>query len=69
MPKKPSGDFNPVKYRNDWNKENMFRVSAAYSSEFVKEFKQACKDLGTTQSSVIREAMQQTIDQSKKTSF
>lgn len=66
MPRKPSGEFNPVQYRNNWNKGNMLRLSVAYSSDFVTQFKEACSVLGVSQSSVFREAMQKTIEEAKK---
>ncbi len=65
MPKKPSGNFDQQKYTNQWKKENMMTVRAAYSSGFVKEFKEACAALGVSQSSVFREAMQKTIEEAK----
>ncbi|NCB32710.1 MAG: hypothetical protein EOM64_02305 [Erysipelotrichia bacterium] len=67
MPRKPSGDFDPVQYRNSWNKGNMLRLSVAYSSDFVTKFKEACSVLGVSQSSVFREAMQKTIEEAKET--
>jgi hypothetical protein len=68
MDKKIDSKFDSVKYRNEWKKQNMSQVRAAYASSFVAEFKQACSDLGVSQASVIREAMQQTIEKSKKAS-
>lgn len=46
---------------NEWSKKNMLFVRAKYKSEFVLEFKEACKKLGVTQSDVFREAMQETV--------
>ena len=66
MPKKPSGNFDQQKYTNQWKKENMKVVSAAYSSSFVKEFNEACAILDVSKSSVIREAMKQTIEKAQK---
>ncbi|RHM59633.1 hypothetical protein [Coprobacillus sp. AF33-1AC] len=53
--------FNQAKYMRKWQKENMKQVKAAYKTEFVDEFKSACKKLGITQSEVIRKAMEETI--------
>ncbi len=61
MPKKASGDFDQVKYQNQWMKENMVQVTARYKKDFVEEFKAACKKLGVSQSEVIRAAMEETI--------
>ncbi len=61
MPKKASGNFDQVKYQNQWIKENMSEVRARYRNEFVTEFKEACKKLGVSQSEVIRAAMEETI--------
>lgn len=46
----------------EWQKENMKQVKASYKTEFVDEFKEACKKLGIKQSDVIRKAMQDTIE-------
>ena len=46
--------FNQVKYMREWQKENMKQVKASYKTEFVDEFKEACKKLGIKQSDVIR---------------
>ena len=61
MPKKASGNFDQVKYQNQWIKENMSEVRARYRNDFVTEFKTACKKLGVSQSEVIRAAMEETI--------
>ncbi|MDD6726739.1 MAG: hypothetical protein PUE16_05270 [Lactimicrobium massiliense] len=61
MSKKASGDFNQVKYQNQWIKENMAPVAARYKKNFVDQFKAACKKLGVSQSEVIRSAMEETI--------
>lgn len=49
-----------------YDKANMAMVGAKYKKEFIKEFKEACKSLGLTQSEVIRKAMQETIDKAKE---
>ena len=49
-----------------YDKANMAMVGAKYKKEFIKEFKEACKSLGITQSEVIRKAMQETIDKAKE---
>ena len=61
MPKKASGNFNQVKYQNQWIKENMKTVRGTYRNELVDEFREACRKLGVSQSEVIRKAMEQTI--------
>ena len=66
MPKKPSGDFDQTKYQNDWNRKNMKRVSADYKADFVDQFKSACASLGLSQSDVVRQAMQSTIERASK---
>ena len=38
--------FNQAKYMREWQKENMKQVKASYKTEFVDEFKEACKKLG-----------------------
>ncbi|MCH3961243.1 MAG: hypothetical protein LKF53_02640 [Solobacterium sp.] len=68
MSKQASGNFDQSKYQNDWNKKNMKRVSADYKTDFVEEFKASCKELGLSQSDVIREAMRKTIERAKKVS-
>lgn len=40
-------------------------VKVEYSNSFVDEFKAACKTLGVSQSSVIREAMEETIKKAR----
>ena len=55
--------FNQAKYMREWQKENMKQVKASYKTEFVDEFKEACKKLGIKQSDVFRKAMQDMIDQ------
>lgn len=61
MPKKSSGEFDQIKYQNDWKKQNMRQVGGSYKNDFVSEFKAACKKLGVSQSEVIRSAMEETI--------
>lgn len=61
MSRKVSGEFNQIKYQNDWKKQNMKQVGGSYKTEFVDEFKAACKKLGVSQSEVIRAAMEETI--------
>lgn len=51
---------------NDWKKKNMKLVGASYKSEFVDEFKEACKILGIKQSDLIREMMENIIQKSKE---
>ena len=61
MSRKASGEFNQIKYQNDWKKQNMKQVGGSYKTDFVDEFKAACKKLGVSQSEVIRAAMEETI--------
>ena len=58
--------FDQNKYVNDWKKKNMKLVGASYKSEFVDEFKEACKILGLKQSDLIREMMEDIIKQSRE---
>ena len=58
--------FNQIDYQNSWIKENNATVKASFKKEFVLEFKEACKVLNKSQSSVIRDAMEETIKKSKK---
>ena len=51
MPKTSNGDFNQKEYNAKWRAENMMRVSATYK---------------ISQAEVIRNAMQDAIDQAKK---
>ena len=44
----------------------MKRISALFKNDFVDEFKEACKILKVSQSDVIREAMNITIEKAKK---
>ncbi len=52
--------------QDKWQKEKSGRVVAKYKKEFVQQFKAACKGLGVTQSEVIRNAMQETIERYEK---
>ena len=61
MSRKASGELNQIKYQHDWKKQNMKQVGGSYKTEFVDEFKAACKKLGVSQSEVIRAAMEETI--------
>lgn len=65
MPKTSNGDFNQKEYNAKWRAENMMRVSATYKNEFVLLFREACQKLGISQAEVIRNAMQDAIDQAK----
>lgn len=58
--------FNQNEYMREWRKKNMKVVKASFKNDFVDEFKEACKDLGITQSDVIREAMTNTIQKAKE---
>lgn len=58
--------FDQKKYMSDWKKENMGSVSVRYKKSFVDQFKQACKELGITQSEIFRKAMQETINKAQK---
>lgn len=59
-------EFDQIQYQNSWIKENNATVKASFKKEFVIEFKEACKVLNKSQSSVIRDAMEKTIEESKK---
>ena len=59
------GTFNQREYNAKWRAENMMRVSATYKNNFVLKFREACKELGVSQSEVIRKAMQETIEKWK----
>lgn len=61
MPPKKSGSFNQQAYQNEWIKQNMKQVGAAYKIDFVDQFKAACKKLGVSQSEIIRKAMEEAI--------
>ena len=60
-----SEKFDQKEYIKDWKKSHMKRINMSYNSDFVDSFKQACKILGVTQSSVFRKAMEETIEKSK----
>ncbi len=51
--------------QNNWLKEKYTKIGASYPNEFVQEFKEACKVLGVSQSSLIRKMMEETIEQAK----
>ena len=57
--------FNENQYKRDWRKENMKTVRGTFKNDFVDQFKKACEILGITQSDVIREAMNNTIEKAK----
>lgn len=58
--------FNQIDYQNSWIKENNATVKASFKKEFVLEFKEACKVLNKSQSSVIREAMEKVIKEAEE---
>jgi len=60
------GKFDQKEYQQQWDKENMEAIYVKYKSEFVKEFKAACKKIGKSQSDVVREAMEETIEKAKE---
>lgn len=70
MPRKTKDGqpFNQAKYMYEWSKENMLSVAAKYNREFVLEFRDALKKLNLKQSDVIRNAMQDVIDEANKVS-
>ncbi len=55
-----------IKYMNTWIKENYMRVGGSYPKAFAQEFKDACKQLGLSQSEVFKKAMKETIEKAKK---
>lgn len=55
-----------IKYMNTWIKENYMRVGGSYPKAFAQEFKDACKQLGLSQSEVFKKAMKETIEMAKK---
>ena len=59
-------EFNQKKYIQVWQKENMKVISVRYNKDFVEQFKEACQTMGVSQSSVIREAMENLIEQANK---
>ncbi len=52
--------------QNKWIKENTAPISARYPKELVVEFKEACKTLGVSQSSLFRKVMEETIEKAKQ---
>lgn len=58
--------FNQAKYMREWQKENMKQVKASYKTEFVDDFKEACRKLEIKQSDVFRNAMYSTIKKAEK---
>ena len=50
---------------NTWIKENYMRVGGSYPKAFAQECKDACKQLGVSQSEAFRNAMQETINKVK----
>lgn len=63
--KSEKGKFDQTKYTNEWKKQNMSMITASYKTEFVQEFREACKILGVSQSSLIRSMMEETIEKAK----
>lgn len=53
-------------YRRQWQKENTTSFCVTLNKEFIKEFKQACIDLGISQHSVIKNVMSETIKKAKE---
>ena len=58
-------EFNQIEYQNRWIKENYTAVKVSFKKEFVLEFKKACRKLGKSQSSVIKEAMEKAIKEAE----
>ena len=54
------------KLQKDWQKENMKQVKASYKKDFVLEFREALEKLNLKQSDVLRQAMHDIIEESKK---
>ncbi len=52
--------------QNKWIKENTAPISARYPKELVTEFKEACKKLGVSQSTIFRKVMEETIEKAKE---
>ena len=59
-------EFNENEYKREWRKENMKTVRASFKSDFVDQFKDACKILGISQADAIREVMNNTIQKADK---
>lgn len=64
MSKKSDSTFDQLAYIADWKRKNMKTINSSFKSDFVDEFRKACKSLNIKQSDVIRKAMQEIIDQS-----
>ena len=58
--------FDQAKYMREWQKENMKQVKASYKTEFVNDFKEACRKLVIKQSDVFRNSMYSTIKKAEK---
>lgn len=54
------------KLQKKWQKDNMKQIKATFKTEFVNDFKNALEILDLKQSDIIRQAMQEVIDKSKK---
>ncbi len=54
------------KAQEKYQKEKMGTVLVKYRKDFVDEFKEACNTLGVSQSAIVREAMEATIERAKK---
>lgn len=54
------------KAQKKYAKSNIKKLSCSFNKDFVDEFKEACQTLGVTQSQIVREAMQNTIERAKK---
>lgn len=56
------------KAQKKYAKSNIKKLSCSFNKDFVEQFVEACHALGITQAQVVREAMQNTIDQAQKKS-
>lgn len=54
------------KAASEWAMKNWKAIAFRFPPEEVEEFKEACKTLGVSQSSVIREAMRQTVQKAQE---
>ena len=54
------------KAQKKYAKTNIKKLSCSFNKDFVDQFKDACETLGVTQAQIIRQAMQDTIDQVQK---
>lgn len=54
------------KAQKKYAKEHIKKLGCSYPSEFVDDFRDACKKLKIKQSDVIREAMEAVIEKAKK---